>query len=261
MKRQKIRKLLLLISFILFPVTLYYLSPVLIITGGFSGIVAGSSLIFVAQFVASLFFGRAFCGWFCPSGGLQDCLSQVVNKRVNNKKVNWVKYIIWVPWLITIFLAFIAAGGVKSIDFFYMTDHGISVTDISGHIVYLFFIALITILALILGRRGMCHSICWMAPFMIIGTKIKNRLGYPSLRLRVEPEKCVGCGLCSKNCPMGLEVAQMVQTHQMRNSECILCGECADHCKKKVIKLIFKSGGLEHPCPYSKRRINGNPLV
>ena len=155
MKRQKIRKLLLLISFLLFPVTLYYFSPVLIIEGGFSGIVTGSLLLFAAQFVAALFFGRAFCGWICPAGGLQEGCFQVVDKKISNKKVNWVKYIIWVPWLFTIILGFILHGGIKSINFFYMTNHGISVSGIMELIIYLFFIALITILALVIGKRGM----------------------------------------------------------------------------------------------------------
>lgn len=245
MKRQKIRKFLLLISFLLFPVTLYYFSPVLILEGGFSGIVTGSLLLFSAQFVASLFFGRAFCGWICPAGGLQECCSQVVDKKVTNKKVNRVKYIIWTPWLLTIVLGFILNGGVKSVNFIYMTDHGISVSGIMELIIYLFFITLITVLALVIGRRGMCHSICWMAPFMIIGTKIKDRLGYPSLHLEVNPEKCVQCGSCSKNCPMSLEVAKMVRTGALQNSECILCGGCADLCSKKAIKLTFKKNSKE----------------
>lgn len=240
MKRQKIRKFLLLISFLLFPVTLYYFSPVLIIEGGFSGIVTGSLLLFAALFAASLFFGRAFCGWICPAGGLQEGCFQVVDKRVTGKKVNCVKYFIWAPWLLVIILGFILHGGVKSVSFFYMTNHGISVSGIMELMIYLFFITLITVFALVIGRRGMCHSICWMAPFMIIGTKIKNRLGYPSLHLEADPEKCVQCGLCSKNCPMSLEVAKMVRTGALQNNECILCGRCADLCAKKVIKLTFK---------------------
>lgn len=241
MKRQKIRRFLLLISFLLFPVTLYYFSPVLIIEGGFSGIVTGSLLLFAALFVASLFFGRAFCGWACPAGGLQEGCFEVVDKKIGNKKVNRVKYIIWVPWLLAIILGFILHGGMKSVSFFYMTNHGISVSGIMELTIYLFFITLITVLALVIGKRGMCHTICWMAPFMIIGTKMKDRLGYPSLHLEASPEKCVQCGLCSKNCPMSLEVAKMVQAGALQNNECILCGECADLCSKKVIKLTFKS--------------------
>jgi ferredoxin-type protein NapH len=240
MERQKVRKLLLLVSFLLFPVTIFYLSPVLIITGGFSGIVAGCLLVFAALFVSSLVFGRAFCGWICPAGGLQECCcSQIVDNNVKSRKVDRIKYIIWAPWLMTTIITFIMAGGVKGVDLFYMTDHGISVSDLTGLIIYLFFVVLITVLALALGRRGMCHSICWMAPFMIIGTTIKDRLGYPSLHLDADPAKCVQCGLCSRNCPMGLEVTKMVQAGHLKNNECILCGECADHCNKKVIKLTF----------------------
>ncbi len=44
MKRQRLRKALILISFLFFPVTLYYFSPVLIIQGVAEGIVAGSFL-------------------------------------------------------------------------------------------------------------------------------------------------------------------------------------------------------------------------
>ncbi len=242
MKRQKVRKLLLLVSFLLFPVTIFYFSPVLIITGGFSGIVTGSFLVFAAQFVLSLVFGRAFCGWICPSGGLQECCClQITDKKVKSRKVDWVKYIIWVLWIITITFAFIMAGKVKDVNFFYMTDHGISVSGLTELIIYLFFVGLITILALTLGRRGMCHSICWMAPFMVIGTKIKDRLGNPSLHLDADLTKCVQCGLCSKNCPMGLEVSKMVQNGRLNHSECILCGKCADLCNKRAIKLTFRT--------------------
>jgi polyferredoxin len=87
MKRQKVRKLLLLVSFLLFPVTIFYLSPVLIITGGSLGIITGSFLVFVAQFVLSLVFGRSFCGWICPAGGLQEvCSSQITDKKIKAVK-------------------------------------------------------------------------------------------------------------------------------------------------------------------------------
>lgn len=240
MERQKIRKLLILISFLLFPVTLFYFSPALIIQGGFSGIATGSFFVFAALFLFSLIFGRAFCGWLCPAGGLQECCIQITDKRVKSKKTNLVKYIIWVPWLLTVIIGFITAGGIKSADFTYMTDHGISASGLAGYIIYLTIITLITVLSLVLGRRGMCHSICWMAPFMIIGTKIKDQLGYPSLHLEADSNKCTKCGVCSKNCPMGLDVTNMVQINDMKQTECILCGGCADSCNKKAVNLNFK---------------------
>jgi len=53
MKRQRLRKALILVSFLFFPVTIYYFSPVLIIQGVTEGIVAGSFLVFVGMFVSS----------------------------------------------------------------------------------------------------------------------------------------------------------------------------------------------------------------
>jgi len=39
---------------------------------------------------------------------------------------------------------------------------------------------------------------------------------------------------------MSLDVKAMVEAANMKNSECILCGECADICPKKTIKYTLK---------------------
>lgn len=46
MKRQNIRKLLLIISLLLFPITIWYMSPYLIIQGAMEGIITGSFIVF-----------------------------------------------------------------------------------------------------------------------------------------------------------------------------------------------------------------------
>ncbi len=241
MKRQKIRKIIILISFLLFPITIYYLSPYLIIQAGMEGAISGSFIMFAAMFVSSLFFGRAFCGWLCPAGGLQDCCSAASDKRVKGGRRNWIKYFLWVPWITGIVLAFASAGGIKSVDFLYYTDRGISVAEPRAYIIYYFFVALLAIMALVAGRRAGCHYLCWMAPFMIIGTKLKNRLGYPSLKLAADNGKCTGCKLCTRQCPMSLEVDKMVRDNVMNNDECILCGMCADSCTSRAIRYGFGS--------------------
>ncbi|NPV43691.1 MAG: 4Fe-4S binding protein [Firmicutes bacterium] len=42
---------------------------------------------------------RVKCGWLCPVGGLQEICTVSVNKRAKGGKRNWIKYIIWVPWI------------------------------------------------------------------------------------------------------------------------------------------------------------------
>lgn len=68
MNRQNIRKLILIISMLLFPITIWYMSPYLIIQGAMEGIVSGSFIVFVCMLLGSIFFGRIFCGWLCPMG-------------------------------------------------------------------------------------------------------------------------------------------------------------------------------------------------
>ncbi len=80
MKRQKIRKLFLLAALLLFPVTLYYFSPALIINAGLNGVINGSFIVFVLLFFLSIPFGRLFCAYLCPAGGLQECTFSVNDK-------------------------------------------------------------------------------------------------------------------------------------------------------------------------------------
>lgn len=127
MKRQKIRRALVIISFLLFPITIYYLSPYLIVMGALEGVITGSFIFFACMFLFALFFGRAFCGWVCPVGGLQDCLTLACDKKAKGGLRNLIKYFIWVPWLALIAFSALHAGGYKKIDFLYMTFHGISI--------------------------------------------------------------------------------------------------------------------------------------
>lgn len=54
MKRQKIRRTVIFISFLLFPVTIWYLSPYLIIQAAFEHILNGSFWVFMGMLVLSM---------------------------------------------------------------------------------------------------------------------------------------------------------------------------------------------------------------
>ncbi|HEY5584516.1 MAG TPA: 4Fe-4S binding protein [Ruminiclostridium sp.] len=240
MRRQNLRKASILISFLLFPITIYYFSPYLIIQGATEGIITGSFIVFGIMMLTSLFSGRLFCSWLCPVGGLQECMTLISDKKARGGKLNWIKYMIWVPWISIIAILIFAAGGFKKVDFLYLTTNGISVADPTAYFIYYGVLLLIVIISLTSGKRGFCHYSCWMSPFMIIGTKIKDYLNIPSVRLIADQSKCISCKQCTKKCPMSLEVEQMVKKGCMRNSECILCGECVDVCPKSVIKYSLK---------------------
>jgi polyferredoxin len=87
------------------------------------------------------------------------------------------------------------------------------------------------------GRRGFCHYGCWMAPFNIIGTRIGDMLKLRRFKLKADPDRCIGCGACTRNCPMGLDVQKMVAKGDMMNDECVMCLTCVDGCPKKAISV------------------------
>ena len=237
--RQKLRKGIIVSSFFLFPATFYYLSPVLIIQASSKGIINGSFILFALMFLSALFLGRAYCGWVCPAAGCQETLFSVRDKKV--QKGDLVKWFIWIPWIATITVFAIMAGGYRRIDFLYQTTHGLSIGNVHALMAYfIVLIVLIVLPAFIIGKRSFCHHLCWMAPFMILGRRIRNLFKWPSLQLVAEPELCKHCHTCTENCPMSLPVEEMVRKNILENHECFLCGTCIDGCRKKVIRFSFK---------------------
>ncbi len=240
MNKQKFRFGLIIFMFLIFPIIMNYFSPYIIIDAIAQGIIAGSFITFVSMFIGSLFFGRFWCGWLCPAGGLQEICSKRKDKRVP-AKYRKIKYFIWVPWLSIIVILGVLAGSIQTIDPFFNTDYGISVTNIPMLIIYLAVVFGVLILSLTVGKRGFCHTACWMAPFMIMGTKIRNYFKkWPSYHLECISEKCKQCKKCDRICPMSLEVSKMVLDGCMDNVECIQCGTCVANCPQAAITTAWK---------------------
>jgi polyferredoxin len=241
-RRQRVRKALVILASFSFPVTLNFFSPYVVIDGAAHGIVNGSLIMFGLMFLASLVLGRAWCGWVCPGGGLQEIVEPVNDRPVKGRKLDWIKWGVWIPWLSVIVWALAGAGGYTGVNFLHLTESGISVDEPSKYIIYYIVVLLFAGLAALVGRRAGCHSICWMAPFMMAGRWIRNRFGWPSLRLTAKTASCVDCGQCTRTCPMSLDVNAMVRAGKVENPECILCGACVDTCSRKVIRYTFSSG-------------------
>ncbi|MGD1008518.1 MAG: NADH-quinone oxidoreductase subunit NuoF [Candidatus Aminicenantales bacterium] len=60
----------------------------------------------------------------------------------------------------------------------------------------------------------------------------------------IEPEKCVGCLLCLKNCPTKAISGELKKVHVIDQALCIKCGACFNVCPKKV-RAVSKYTGAK----------------
>jgi len=63
-----------------------------------------------------------------------------------------------------------------------------------------------------------------------------------------EPVRCVECGMCNFNCPLGIDVRSHARLGQpIADSYCLTCGECVARCPRGTLRL--ESSRVFDPAP------------
>jgi ferredoxin len=49
----------------------------------------------------------------------------------------------------------------------------------------------------------------------------------------IQEDKCVGCGICAKSCPVNAISGEKKKAHVIDQSICVQCGVCQEKCPAK----------------------------
>lgn len=63
-----------------------------------------------------------------------------------------------------------------------------------------------------------------------------NKTKHYSDRLKIDTDKCVGCGQCAKLCPM--KNLHIIQGKAQADNKCTLCYRCISHCPHQAMTLL-----------------------
>lgn len=57
------------------------------------------------------------------------------------------------------------------------------------------------------------------------------------MQVTADPDRCVQCGICGFNCPVGIPVREYARRGQnVTDGRCITCGACIDKCPRGTLR-------------------------
>lgn len=212
----------------------------------------------------SFFFvlGKAFCGWVCPLGTLQELVGRLGRRfgiglrRFEAGDLGRVQRVRPVKWLILLGLVFL----LPLLTGLGVTPHAlgnpycdvcpsrIATTLLSGNTeqfavpiddtVRFALGATANFLFgfIVLGALAVRQPFCRICPLLAFNS-LAQRLS-PLRLVKTRHENCGKCSICSDACPMDIPEISQEEGRKAYSEDCTLCGRCAEYCPQDgVIRL------------------------
>ena len=220
------------------------------------------TLISVATFFVMFFFlNKAFCGWVCPMGTVQELLFRIGRRlgrplnRLHPHNVGKVRPVKWFMLLVlALGLPLMAGMGVTANElgdpYCQVCPSRLATTLLTGDAEQvavrtstainfflgvagnaLFGFVIISALAVRLPFCRICPLLSWNALFQKLS---------PMRLVKRRNDKCAKCGICEMACPMDIHEIGDEHGSKAFHEDCTLCGRCAEYCPEDdVIQIRF----------------------
>ena len=234
----------------------------------------------ISFFVFFVVLNKAFCGWICPLGTVQELLYRVGRllgrpmHRMEPGKVGRVRPIKWIMLLALVFALPLMAGfGVAphaAGDAYCQVCPSRIITtlatgdteqlavktsawaDTAFGILRSFLLGFVIIAALAI-RQPFCR-ICPLLSFNAVFKRLS-----PTRLVKTWHKSCDKCGICNLACPMDIHEIWKKEGHAAFHEDCTLCGRCAEYCPQDGV-IQIKTGPFKlfsSSRNYYKARVHG----
>jgi polyferredoxin len=193
--------------------------------------------IFSGVLAVSLVAGRAFCGWMCPLGAVQEWLASFARRLGGEKRhVRGKRTKAWLPLSLPIgldrplrYAKYVILGLVILFSAFTVYPPLHSFCPVRAVFSFklntgLMWSVLITFIGTsLLVERVWCKYLCPLGATLAIFNKVSP------VRLSADFKACNHCGRCDIECSMGIQDVP----DNLSDTECIRCLECLETCARE----------------------------
>ena len=209
-----------------------------VIAGTFSfAALAEQLVLLIIVFLLTALWGRFFCGYLCTFGAMQELVGWISKRllprlrAIPEKADRVLKYVKYLVLAMIVALVWIVQLPVDSS----LSPWGVFGMLVSGNLTAMKAavptIGFGVLIAILIGsffvERFFCRYLCPLGALFSLSSA--HRL----FRIRRREEFCSGCGLCSRNCAMGVSVHDK---QAIKSGECIDCMRCIGVCGNEALR-------------------------
>lgn len=205
-----------------------------------------ATVLLIGAIILTILLGRYFCGWICALGTMQELFGKLglkIFKRrfeVNTKLDKVLRYLKYL--LLVIILFFTWKTGtlvIRPYDPFAAYSHiPAGFEELWSGFAIGLIILVVSLIASMFYDRFFCKYACPLGAFLGIISKISL------FKIKRENSTCIHCNLCTRSCPVNIEVSNI---NQVDSAECISCLECVSGCptNKGTLKTHIKNRAIK----------------